>query len=98
MSSATSGGTGDDWVNTEAEFLYIINGSGGNITVTKDIESTVDGQAVTDRTAVVDAGTTEMIGPFPTAVYNDSSTGRANVTYSGITSLTVAIISLTKVA
>ena len=80
---------GDEWPNTGQEFIEIKNGGGAGITATLDIKSTVDGAAVTDPTVSIGAGATKIIGPFPTGIYNDSSTGRAKVTYSGVTSVTI---------
>jgi hypothetical protein len=67
-------------------FIYVKNGSGGSITVTLDITQTVDGQEVTDRTVAIPAGEERVIGPFPVAYYGAS----ANITFSGVTSLTIA--------
>lgn len=87
--AATAGAGGDEFANTGQEFLEVKNGSGAPITVTLDIKSTVDGAAVTDPTVTVAAGVTKIIGPFPPSIYNDSGTGRAKVTYSDVTTVTV---------
>jgi hypothetical protein len=80
---------GDEWPNTGVEMVLIKNGGGSGITVTLDIKSTVDGAAVTDPTVSIGAGVTKLIGPFPPPYYNDSTTNRAKVSYSGVTSVTV---------
>jgi hypothetical protein len=67
----------------------VVNGSGAPITVTLDIKPTVDGGEVTDRAVTVAAGARRRIGPFPTSIYNDPATGRAKVTFSSVTSVTV---------
>lgn len=88
---AAAGG-GDSFANTGSEFLYLNNASGGAIVVTLDVIATVDSQrtaAVTDPTVSVPAGNAMVIGPFPTGIYNDGN-DRMNVTYDGVTSLTVA--------
>lgn len=92
MASAASGG--DEFPNTGKEWLYFKNGEAGEITVTLDIETTVDGQPVTDPTVAIPAGEQKFIGPFPPAIYNNSTTGRVSVTYSAVTSLTVAVMKL----
>lgn len=84
---------GDDFVNTGLEFVEVVNGSGSDVTVTLDIQSTVDGQAVTDRTVTVTAGERRIIGPFPTGTYNDSE-GKMNISYSAVTSVTVGVFKL----
>lgn len=87
--AATAGGGGDEFANDGRTYLEVTNGGGSPITVTLDIKPTVDGGAVTDRTVAVAAGARKRIGPFPPKLYNDSTTGRAKVTYSGVTSVTV---------
>lgn len=87
--AATSGGGGDEFPNDGRTLLEVVNGGGGSITVTLDIKQTVDGGAVTDRTVTLAAGARKRIGPFPPAIYNDPTTGRAKVTFSGVSSVTV---------
>jgi hypothetical protein len=87
--AATSGG--DSFLNTGVEVLQVTNGSGSSITLTFPIAATVDGQAVASKTVAVAAGATKIIGPFPTSAYNDVN-GFCNVTYSGVTTLTVGIL------
>lgn len=91
--SAAAGG-GDSFANDGTVMLIVKNGGGSSITVTLDIQATTDGQAVTDKTVSVTNGKTALIGPFPTAIYNDGN-GRTNVTYSGVTSITVMACKLT---
>lgn len=86
---------GDEFANTGQEFVEIKNGSGAGITATLDIKSTVDGAAVTDPTVSIAAGQTKIIGPFPPAYYTDSTTGRAKVTCSAVTSVTIKALKLT---
>lgn len=85
-------GAGDEWANTGQEVIEVKNGGGGSITVTLDIKPTIDGAAVTDPTVTITAAQTKMIGPFPTGLYNDATTGRAKVTYSGVASVTIRAI------
>ena len=84
---------GDKLPNTGVEFIYVHNGGGGSINVTLDIQTTVDGQAVTDRVVAVGAGERKLIGPFPSGTYNDSQ-GNMNVGYSGVTSVFIAALKL----
>lgn len=92
IAGVTPGGSGDDWVNTGAEFVAIKNGSGAGITVTLDIVATVDGAAVVDPTVAIAAGATKLIGPFPKGIYNDPVTGKAKVTCSATASVTIAVV------
>lgn len=93
-SAVAAAGGGDSFVNTGKEFLAVKNGSGGAITVTFVTQVTVDGQPVADLAVSVPAGHTMDIGPFPPGYYNDGS-GQVQVTYSGVTSLTVMPVRLT---
>lgn len=95
VAGVTPGGSGDEWANTGKEFIEVKNGSGSSITVTLDIKSTVDSAAVTDPTVSIAAGITKAIGPFPTGIYNDSSTGRAKATCSATTDITIKALKLT---
>lgn len=91
LQAAASGG--DQFANTGREFVRIDNGGGSAVTVTVTTPQTVDGLAVADRTVSVPAGETRLVGPFPTANYNDAS-GRVQLAYSGVTSVTVAALHL----
>lgn len=86
LTAAASGG--DEFVNDGRTYLDVANGSGGSITVTAVTQSTVDGLAVADLAVAVGAGVRTKIGPFPPNIYNDVN-GRVQITYSGVTSLTV---------
>lgn len=85
--TAAAGG-GDSFANDGRTYLDINNGSGGSITVTFVTQQTVDGLAVADLAVAVGAGVRTKVGPFPPGIYNDVN-GRVQVTYSGVTSLTV---------
>jgi hypothetical protein len=88
--AATSGG--DAMIADSTSFLHAKNASGGSITVTLVTPATVDTTlAVGDRAIVVAAGTDAMIA-VPDSLYRDPTTGLASITYSGVTSLTVAAI------
>lgn len=86
---ATASGGGDEFPNDGKTLVEVVNGGGAPITVSFDIKPTVDGGTVTDRTMTVAAGARRRAGPFPPATYNDPETGRAKVTYSGVSSVTV---------
>lgn len=89
--TAAAGG-GDSFQNSGKEFIAVLNGSGGAITVTVAAQRGCADFGVTnaahDIVVSVAAGATRLIGPFPTDKFNDSN-GRVQITYSGVTSLTV---------
>jgi hypothetical protein len=88
--AATSGG--DTFNNNGKTFFYADNQSGGNITITfDDTGSTNPGSATTfdpDVELVITTLTDRIIGPFPTARFGTV----VSVTYSAVTTLTVAAI------
>ena len=89
--SAAAGG-GDQFALTDKnDIFWIKNGSGGSITVTFTTQATTDGLAVADRTVAVPAGEDRAVSDLDPNVYRDSS-GYCQVTYSGVTSLTVAAL------
>jgi len=95
VSGAAASSGGDEFPNTGREFLKITNGGGSPITVTLDIKTVVDDDlSVTDPTVSISNGVTKVIGPFPPGIYNDPDTGRAKVTYSSVTSVTVKALKL----
>lgn len=95
MAGVAADVAGDEWVNTGQEMVEIKNGSGSPITVTLDIKPTVDAATVNDPTVTIAAGATKAMGTFPTGWYNDSSTGRAKVTCSAVTSVTIKVVKVT---
>lgn len=93
---AAAAGGGDKFVPDDKTFLQFKNGSGAPITVTVVTPGTVEGQGIADLTITVPATTGDkMAGPFPKALFaNDADGGLAAITYSGVTSLTVAAIAI----
>ncbi|MDH5187354.1 MAG: hypothetical protein OEW37_00195 [Rhodospirillaceae bacterium] len=89
---AATGG-GDDFVNSTNTLLHIKNGSGGDITVTVNSLKSCSYGFDHDSVTVVTAGSEEIVGPFDTKRFNDSN-GKAAITYSGVTSLTIAAFKL----
>ena len=84
---AAAGG-GDKFANTGKEMLEIVNGSGASITVTIVAQKTVEGLAIAGRAIAIPAGQRRFIGRISPTVFNDSQ-GFTNLTYSGVTSLTI---------
>lgn len=92
-SLAAAAGGGDQFANTGREFFEVLNGGGGSVNVTFETPATVDGEPIADRVVAVAAGVRKKIGPFPTSTYNDAN-GRVQVTYSGVTTVTVGVFKL----
>lgn len=90
----TPGGSGDEFANTGVECALIRNGSGAPVNVTIDFKAAPDGATVTDPVVAVAAGAITLIGPFPPAYYNDSSTGRVKLTCSATTDVTISVFKL----
>lgn len=88
---AAAGG-GDSFANNGHVVFVVNNASGAPITVTFDDPGTPNpGNAVAfnpDVAVAVPAGARRTIGPFPPWRFNDPS-GRVNVSYSDVTTLTV---------
>ncbi|MEV4033397.1 hypothetical protein [Streptomyces umbrinus] len=86
---AAAGG-GDTCLTGAGVLLLVRNGDAGSHTVTLVTPGTVDGLAIADRAIPVAAGAIEAI-PVTNA-YRNPSTGQANITYDGVTSVEVAVI------
>jgi hypothetical protein len=89
---------GHKFDNDYMTFLLVQNDYTETITTTFDIPVTVDGMEVSDLQVPVAAGIQKMIGPVPTATYNQGGSGddkyRVYVDYSGVTSVTVGAFRL----
>lgn len=91
---AASGG-GDSFPNDGMTYLHVKNGGGAAITVTIDSQAQCSFGFDHNQEVTVDPGAEgKRIGPFKPIRWNDTN-GRVNVTYSGVTSVTVAAIRLT---
>jgi hypothetical protein len=81
-------GGGDTVVAGSTSFVHIKNASGGSITVTLVTPGTVAGLPVGDRAVAIGAGAEAFITVGDE--YRNPSTGRASLTYTGVTTLTIA--------
>ena len=91
---AASGG-GDEFVPGEDVFLHVKNGSGASITVTVVTPKQAhEGIETADVAVAVPAAGERFIGPFPANIFGNPADGRADITYSGVTSLTIACFAL----
>lgn len=70
--------------------LHVSNGSGASVTVTVVTPGTIDGLSIGDAALSIPAGGHGFI-PL-TNVYRDPVTGRANITYSAVTTVNVAVL------
>jgi hypothetical protein len=88
-----AGVSGDTFPNDGHTFIRVKNGSGSPITVTVAPARAVDGLTPAGRTVSIPATTGDVsIGPFPGDDYNTD--GTASVSYSSVTTVTVAVVSL----
>lgn len=98
---ASAAAGGDEYENDGKTYLHLKNGSGGSITVTVAVQqSTIQSStfglvAPAARAFTVGAGAERIIPFLNPAVYNNSN-NRVSVTYSGVSSLTVAAIKCPK--
>lgn len=97
VTPVAAAGGGDTMAGGQAVFLYCNNGSGAPITVTLATPETVEGSlAVADRPVTVTNATFRII-PVPSR-YNDPTTGLASITYSAVTTVTVAAVQVSATA
>lgn len=89
ITPVAAAGGGDAVVADERTFLNVINGGGAPITVTIAIPGSLFGVAIGDPTVSVPAAGNRDIGPLTPAMA-DPTTGLVTITYSGVTSVTVA--------
>ena len=95
-SYTAAAGAGDEFINDGFTFLHAKNGSGAaiTITITSQVSPIPKGLAAADIALEVTAAGEKMAGFFDQGAYNDSS-GKAQLTYSDVTNLTIAAISVT---
>jgi len=83
---------GGDTVSPDDRAMLEIKNAGSQITATVVVPGTLFGQALADVAVIVPATTGHVrIGPL-TRDLADPTTGLINITYSGVTSVTVAIV------
>lgn len=86
-------GVGDEFVNTGKELVLVehTNGAGSSVTLTITTTSTVDGEAVADRTIVIGPGETHLLGPWPQQWYNDAN-GKVQMSWSAVTDVVLSVL------
>lgn len=95
---AAAAAGGDTFTPDSRTMLHVKNASAGAITVTiVTPRNDALGNPVADNAISVPATTGErLIGPFPAEHYADPTTGLANITYSGVTSLSIGAFGLSQ--
>jgi hypothetical protein len=88
FASASAGG--DQAPIGKQNYLVVRNGGASPITATVVTPGTVKGLPIADAALVVAAGGSGFV-PLD-AIYRDPVTGRAVITYSAVTSVTVGVI------
>lgn len=99
ITPVAAAGGGDAMACGTNNFLEVVNGGGGSITVTLAIPSgtsSFPNASYGNTQVAVAAGATKFIGPLPPQLYSDPTTGLCTITYSGVTSVTVAAVQLTQ--
>ena len=92
VAMAAASGGGDTVPPNEQGALLVLNGDASPKTVTVVVPgNTRFGQADPDVAVTVAAGAYKLIGPFPQELADDAD-GLVHITYSAVTSVTVAAI------
>lgn len=90
---AAATGGGDAMVCSNDSFFHIKNGGGSPITVTLAIPSSAStwpNAPYSNIQVTVNNASEKMIGPIAPGLFQDPVTGLCTITYSGVTSVTVA--------
>lgn len=89
----SAAGGGDTVAPSPTGVLHVRNAGGSSINVTIVVPGTDEfGQARPDIVRAVAAGAHEMIGPLSSPLLADPTDGLIDITYSAVTSVTVAYI------
>ncbi len=92
-SFGAAAGGGDQFTNSGKTYLHVKNGGGSAITVTVNSQSNCSFGFDHDVQVSVPASGERIIGPFAKSRFDDAN-GKVQVTYSGVTSVTVAAIEM----
>jgi hypothetical protein len=89
---AAAGG-GDYYVNTGRQMLHVRNGGGSPITVSiARVSACNQGTVHAADTVVIPNAEDRLVAAKDPVVYNDAN-GRVQITYTGVTTVTVGVIS-----
>jgi hypothetical protein len=93
LAFAAAAAGGDEFANTGREYLHVKNASAGDVTVTFDSVAPCNQGYDHNVAVVVPAGGERIIGKFEPGRFNNSN-NRVAVSYSGVTSVTVAAVKM----
>lgn len=88
---AAAAAGGDEFVNSGREMIHIKNAHTSSWTVTVNSQTACSQGFDHDNAVVVTNAQERMIGPFPKSRFDDAN-GKVQITYTGVTALTIAII------
>lgn len=88
---AAANADGSYFVNSGRDFIWIKNGHSSPQSVIIDSPVECSQGSSHDITVAVTNGEERLIGPFPQSRFNNTN-GQVNLTFSGVTLLTIAII------
>jgi|SRR5579884_2216230 len=88
---AADAGLSDWFTNDGATHFTVWNGGASPITVTINwgTNASIDGVTPSPHTVTVPNGDYTILGPFPTNIYNNTTTGFCTIAYSAVTSVKV---------
>jgi hypothetical protein len=87
-----AGAQGDLFLNDGKTFIHVTNGGDEAITVGVTAVNQCSLGVLHSLSVSVPAGEDKMIGPFSRTIYNNTA-GKVALTYSAVTSVTVAVLS-----
>ena len=79
---------GDKFVNTGVEYVMVSNTGLSSCVLTVSTDVVTDGIILADKTITLAAGEKYVLGPWPTATYNDSD-NYVNLSYADETDIEV---------
>lgn len=96
-SYAAAAGGGDRFTPGARTFLHVKNAGGSSITVTVSAQgrTAIPNVSITDLAVSVTNGQERMIGPLPADIFGDQTDGLGDITYSGVTTVTIGVFDLT---
>lgn len=86
--------TTDTFDNDGKTIAEIANGSGGTCTVTVTGQVSLQHGVAATQTVAIPDGETWLVGPFPERYFNTDGANEVSITYSTVSSVTVAIFSV----
>lgn len=99
VTPVAAAGGGDAMSCGAGMMLRVVNGGGAPITVTLAVPAARTYEAnvsITSPAISVTNGTTKEIGPIDAQTFMDPTTGLCTITYSGVTTVTVAAVQLSQ--